>query len=325
LCSIGGAVFKDGLSPDETHRLANALLFFGRNRGDQSAGLWMEGMGGPPFKRATDVASLINSTAYKNLFKNVQPQKRLVLLTHTRLPTHGGRTDADAQPFKAGDTVTIHNGMISNDDQLDRQFQLKRKTEVDSEVFTRYINRYGMRNLPKFMKSLSGSLAVVAYKAGRLYAFRDGNPLIVAEIKDEGLIWGSTKTMVEAAMIAVWGYMPEHKMIELKEDAIYALRDRGVVERLATFRIRPYQYNWNSKHWSEEDGIQVYTPTPRLGIHDVSNPGFMPDVTGAAHKIVRMGSSDPDTPWSVWAREGELSGETLSTEHPIIDTTEHDT
>lgn len=310
MCSIGGAVFKEGLTPDEALRLANALLFFGRDRGDQSAGLWIEGMGGPPFKRATDVASLINSTAYKNLFNNVQPQKRFVLLTHTRLPTCGGRTDADAQPFKAGDTVTIHNGMISNPSQLDRQFKLKRRTLVDSEVFTRYINRYGMRNLPKFLKAMSGSMAVVAYKAGRLYAFRDGNPMWVATIKDEGLIWASTKEMLHNAMVAIYGYIPEHHMAELKEDTIYAFRDRGVVERLATFRTRPYSYSWTC---DDEFDIRVYGNAP----YERTDPNkYTPVVSGAAHKIVRMGSSDPDTPWSVWAKEG-IGDDVVSTETTV--------
>jgi glutamine phosphoribosylpyrophosphate amidotransferase len=285
------------LTPAEAQRVASSLLFFGRDRGDQSAGIWFEGMG-QPLKRALAVDEFISTKSYNAIFDRVKEKGRFVLLTHTRYPTCGGRTDADAQPFKAGDTVTIHNGMIINPGQLEKKFNFVRKTQVDSEVFARYINRHGVRNLPKFMHLLSGNAAVVAYKAGKVYAFRSGNPLVVASIPGDGVIWASTKQQVEAAMVTVWGFLPECTITEIASNTIYSFKEDGEVIKLASFNTAPVrQYSFNCKYDDDES----------TNMRTLANG-----------RIVRMGSEDPDVPWQMWLT-GEVDERTISVEEPVKD------
>lgn len=310
MCSIGGAVFNHPISAIEAQKIVSLLLFFGRERGDQSAGFWLDTLK-EPVKRALEVAEFLETVEYKSVWaKQAQVQ---ALLTHTRLPTSGGKDSKHAQPFQCGRTVTVHNGTILNPEQLEKSFQFYRKTNVDSEIFARYIARYGVRNLPKFLRAMSGCAAVGAYHNGSMYVFRDNNPLHICKIKGDGIIFGSTKKMVEFAVASLYGYYPaDSDFVEIPENEVLRLMPDGTVEKVATFvSMVTYQ-----SHWEREWGGYGYDPK-----FDADAPPF-----STKGRIIRTGSlvgptpTVPVEPYSIWIKDtkrGRKNDDVIVIESPI--------
>lgn len=115
---------------------------------------------------------------------------------HTRWATHGGPSDANAHPHRAGSVVLVHNGIIENYKELKRSLQEKGVSffsETDTEVAAALLNEYYIREkmpltaIQKACADFVGSYAFgILFDAfpGEVWAVRQGSPLILAKSAD---------------------------------------------------------------------------------------------------------------------------------------------
>lgn len=178
MCSIAGFISESPLDRHLAMRLSRALLFYGRERGDQSTGAYVNGR---IAKQATRPEDFIETSAFFNLFDK-DPS---IALLHTRFPTSGGRGDKQAQPFRVGSTVTVHNGMLPDVYSIKAQWNIKKKSGVDSELVTSFIDSYGIKRLPELLESTWGcaALGIISQNPDTLYLLSDGNPIVWARTK----------------------------------------------------------------------------------------------------------------------------------------------
>lgn len=171
-------------------------------------------------KRAGRVADL--EKAWK-----ANPVNGICGIGHTRWATHGGVSDVNAHPHRAGRITLVHNGIIENYEELKDHFGLAGEliSDTDSEVVAAVLNRFYTGDpheaLFQTVKCLKGTFALVVIFddiPDVIFAIRNVSP-IVAAYREDG-------TMLASDVAALGGqatnYMvvPEYHVVELHTDDI---------------------------------------------------------------------------------------------------------
>ena len=171
-------------------------------------------------KRAGRVADL--EKAWK-----ANPVNGICGIGHTRWATHGGVSDVNAHPHRAGRITLVHNGIIENYEELKDHFGLADEliSDTDSEVIAAVLNRFYTGDpheaLFQTVKCLKGTFALVVIFddiPDVIFAIRNVSP-IVAAYREDG-------TMLASDVAALGGqatsYMvvPEYHVVELHTDDI---------------------------------------------------------------------------------------------------------
>jgi len=245
MCSIGGFIASKPISAKSAESLCTALLYYGRERGDQSGGLYVNKK---LFKKAMDPYLLTQEPEYDALFD--KPVK--AALIHTRQPTCGGRGDDQAQPFVSGEAATVHNGWFLNIDNIKKTWDIKKSSGVDSELVTEFVANYGIMKLPKFLRSVSGSAAFGILYNKELYLMRDGNPTFWTTV-DFGdvqvFLFASTGRMLANAMRFAWLIPNDHPIKETKEGILFRCDPKIGLQKLSTKSFtKSFTYADKSKH-----------------------------------------------------------------------------
>lgn len=171
-------------------------------------------------KRAGRVADL------EKVWK-ANPVNGICGIGHTRWATHGGVSDVNAHPHRAGRVTLVHNGIIENYEELKDHFGLADEliSDTDSEVVAAVLNRFYTGDpheaLFQTVKCLKGTFALVVIFddiPDVIFAIRNVSPTVAA-YREDG-------TMLASDVAALGGqatnYMvvPEYHVVELHTDDI---------------------------------------------------------------------------------------------------------
>lgn len=108
---------------------------------------------------------------------------------HTRWATHGGVTNENAHPHRAGRVTLIHNGIIENYHQLTQEYHLQEKlvSQTDSEVAAWVLDALydgdplmAIRSLMQVVEGSYGFCIMFDDQPGSIYALRSVSPLVAA-------------------------------------------------------------------------------------------------------------------------------------------------
>src|SRR6056297_3110559 len=180
MCGIIGIVGKDSV----TARLVDGLQRL-EYRGYDSAGIAVAHGGGVDVRRA--VGKLDNLTSALE----TDAPDGWVGIGHTRWATHGGATEANAHPHKAGLVTLVHNGIIENHAALRAELEdlgITLRSETDTEVAAAWRNRFlGISRtldaaFEKLLGKLVGSYAIAVVFEGYpdlIFVARQGSPLAI--------------------------------------------------------------------------------------------------------------------------------------------------
>ena len=147
---------------------------------------------------------------------------------HTRWATHGGVSESNCHPHRAGKVTLIHNGIIENYKELQEELAeqgLEPVSQTDSEIAAMVINSCYKSNpikaIKKAVKKLQGAYAFCIMfedHPGSIYAIRNGSPLVATKTKEGAII--------ASDMVAVIKYskdyfvLPEHHIAHLTSKSI---------------------------------------------------------------------------------------------------------
>jgi len=126
MCGIFGA-FGPNISKDKIKILA----LLNEARGRDSTGFYYGNM----IYQETDKASEV----IPKMLSDFRPKAHNILLGHTRLATSGAITVANSHPFNIRGVVGVHNGIVHNDDEMQKKWNLDYK--VDSQTLIDCMSR----------------------------------------------------------------------------------------------------------------------------------------------------------------------------------------
>jgi len=118
-------------------------------------------------------------------FAEGEPQ---TVIVHTRKMTKGTYMNNDNNhPMFRDKCAVVHNGFVSNDDQIFRELGVQRAAETDSDAIRAIVDKYGFtKNLlgsNGHLSKMSGSVAAAILHPefpGKLLLLRSNNPLYIA-------------------------------------------------------------------------------------------------------------------------------------------------
>lgn len=150
------------------------------------------------------------------------PKGLQTLLLHTRYKTKGDPEIAgNNHPVIYKTCFAIHNGSISNDDELFKEEELQRNFEVDTEIIAALFDKYGLANeadLKKSLEKFQGAMATavidpINFPGKLLLAKGSATPLAILNTADF-IVWASTTIAIREAWGKVFGTPPDHSKIK---------------------------------------------------------------------------------------------------------------
>ena len=232
MCGIAGYSLRPGSRIERT-LAAQSLLAAIAERGADAVGYLYRGPGdsySTVVKQRTPASQLLDRVSV--------PEEANQLLVHVRDYTKGHPSiAANNHPVRHGPVVGIHNGIITNDDELLAPHSCARsepRMTVDSEAI--FAIAAHSHNDPRALERLRGAMAsawVDEREPGVVFLARGaGRPLWVGEGKDS-VLFASTKAALEVAERYLSLRLRKR---ELREGMWLALADGRVAERR---RFRP--------------------------------------------------------------------------------------
>ena len=172
-------------------------------------------------------------------WRQLRHQRSQMVLGHVRFATKGSpRDNANNHPFRSTDGrfYLVHNGCLTNDDDICERHQLRRAGECDSEGLLRLVEKIDepRLGLAACLTEFRGSMAVVLYDAkSRLLwmATNGGRPLWICRLKGErGWVFASTSSILHRALSKAFGAGFERRIaiqLPLAANVIHALSAEG--------------------------------------------------------------------------------------------------
>jgi glucosamine--fructose-6-phosphate aminotransferase (isomerizing) len=147
MCGIFGVAVSDFKNQDfEMKSLLDDLFILSESRGKEASGISINN-GNDLFvlKSSHPASKLIRSNDYKSLLRNsiLNAESIFAVIGHSRLVTNGSASlNINNQPAFSEQISCVHNGIITNYEEIMNSLDIKPKSELDTEAILSLINLY---------------------------------------------------------------------------------------------------------------------------------------------------------------------------------------
>lgn len=291
ICGLAGFSLNPNAQVDATV-LAAALALSIESRGGHATGIAHY----HPHQKAVLVTK-DGVTAYEfidRIMESVSPECRAAII-HTRFGTKGSSDkNENNHPIVLPGIVGVHNGIITNDEEVTKKLELDRVAEVDSEVLFHIIRDQGVRHVAEHVH---GDAAVawmnVGQEPGRMLrpptvnvAVLNNRPAVLAWLfhrdkgkpastsTSEGIVFASTEAALKAVERDLGGeyriaFPPSYDMVD---GQFACLLDGSVTWQDDVPKVTRPATKYSSDYWDRSNGgdgrLGGGLVTPRRGHYE---------------------------------------------------------
>ena len=291
ICGLAGFSLNPNATVDATV-LSAALALSIESRGGHATGIAHY----HPHQKAVLVTK-DGVTAYEfidRIMESVSPECRAAII-HTRFGTKGSSDkNENNHPIVLPGIVGVHNGIITNDEEVTKKLELDRVAEVDSEVLFHIIRDQGVRHVAEHVH---GDAAVawmnVGQEPGRMLrpptvnvAVLNNRPAVLAWLfhrdkgkpastsTSEGIVFASTEAALKAVERDLGGeyriaFPPSYDMVD---GQFACLLDGSVTWQDDVPKVTRPATKYSSDYWDRSNGgdgrLGGGLVTPRRGHYE---------------------------------------------------------
>ena len=291
ICGLAGFSLNPNATVDATV-LSAALALSIESRGGHATGIAHY----HPHQKAVLVTK-DGVTAYEfidRIMESVDPKCRAAII-HTRFGTKGSSdVNENNHPIVLPGIVGVHNGIITNDEEVTKKLELDRVAEVDSEVLFHIIRDQGVRHVAEHVH---GDAAVawmnVGQEPGRMLrpptvnvAVLNNRPAVLAWLfhrdkgkpastsTSEGIVFASTEAALKAVERDLGGeyriaFPPSYDMVD---GQFACLLDGSVTWQDDVPKVTRPAKKYSSDYWDRSNGgdgrLGGGLVTPRRGHYE---------------------------------------------------------
>lgn len=254
MCGIAGVYLRDPKLAVDLDDLLDTMIDRIDHRGGDATGyLALDSKGVAEWHRAACDGR--DFTKYRRAV----PKGTRILMAHTRWATQGLPAFMENNhPIRRGSFYVIHNGHVSNDQEL---FKLAGRVpfgQVDSEAIPARLASLGsLDRADVVMEEIIGAAAIAAVDANspeRLVLARGHSSPLYVLVTDKVVMWGSTQDTVKVAYKKHIGRLPKRTKIEyVPEGTLISVNARSVTRTtFEPYTPKPLP-SYTYKGWQEDD------------------------------------------------------------------------
>lgn len=268
MCGIGGYISFGAIVPKKEE--IQTLLCAMSVRGTDATGLAY-----PLEKKIMFEKAAVPAKEFvKYDFWNTLRMPKMMIL-HTRAATKGSeKNKKNNHPIVLDNMAMVHNGIISNDDTVFKEFNLKRYGEVDSEVILSLYNHLDKplkEKLQSIENALYGSMACAVLDPVKMSIclWRIDNPIhfFVDEYR-KILFFASTESILESLLkfypndMYNLGYKQYISSVDFPADSYMLITRKGVVDKGEIKKVaKSYTSTYYGYNRCEDKGRTYYKST----------------------------------------------------------------
>jgi hypothetical protein len=226
---------KKNLSKEEIEGFLN-LMYYGNEKNNDAFGI---------FSDKGTIIKEVGSMDYGKTWENIEKIKTNFLVGHNRYKTKGdAKVIENNHPFETKNFVVVHNGVISNDETIKKDYNLDYSVTTDSYIISALLEHFLSSNLDYLTaikltaEELYGSFSVMIYykPTKQLFYFKDYSTnftFSLINIDDWKVLVGSTdRTNINKSFsktIFQFFSLPiEHAVYSPVNEKIYEITDKGL-------------------------------------------------------------------------------------------------
>lgn len=257
MCGIFGiiATEQSNISFTQTKDIVDTLFLLSESRGKESSGIAIKNSVDKKIqvlKHSIPAGELIKSNEYKTFFNNAlsscfshNKNNHFAIISHARLVTNGSQeNNNNNQPVIKNNMVAVHNGIITNVDELWKKHSLlNREYEVDTEVFLSIIRKQ-INNGKSIAESVKNAYAEIYGTASTAIIFNDFNNHILAT--NNASLYYAYSTQHGILIFASENYILQKAIDDLHLKQLFQLSDSTWSKPFSAMHIEtsPFKINY---------------------------------------------------------------------------------